>query len=207
MGNSPVFTEDSDGERRSSTRQRRKSGRALNPGGSEPPSPAASVASSATDGDTEVPPGASSDWKKVLDDLREHKHAPLLLSHSPDECQVVTSPGLDLGKVRASIDSGSFKTTTEFLNDVALVFLNLIMTNENSSEIVENAQTMYQDFLASLPASLRKKRPRLSAVAAATVTTTPSETAVPAEAPERGRKRARGGAPPAQQASTKKRKR
>ena len=75
--------------------------------------------------------------RKVLDELREHRHSAALSSHQPAqqaESAVVLSP-MDLNAVRSAVDSGAFKTTAEFLRSVALMFLNVTMSNSSNTEV------------------------------------------------------------------------
>ena len=41
----------------------------------------------------------------------------------------------DLDKIKAGVESGAFKNTSEFLRSVALMFANLIMSVESTSEV------------------------------------------------------------------------
>ena len=117
-------------------RQRRKSGRAPTGGESNPPSPAASVASSSAA--TDIADSAEADeWRRLLDDLKEHRNSSCFAPAeptSPGAATVVLNP-MDLNAVRSAVDSGAVKTTAEFLRNVALVFLNVTMTHSSNSEV------------------------------------------------------------------------
>ena len=82
------------------------------------------------------------EWRKVLDELKEHRHSAALSSHQAESAApaaVVSLSPMDLNAVRSAVDSGAFKTTAEFLRSVALMFLNVTMSNSSNTEVSTNA--------------------------------------------------------------------
>ena len=78
------------------------------------------------------------EWRKVLDELKEHRHSAALSSHQAESAApaaVVSLSPMDLNAVRSAVDSGAFKTTAEFLRSVALMFLNVTMSNSSNTEV------------------------------------------------------------------------